>query len=93
MRKIVVTTAHRGVFFGILESEDEEKQICILKEARNCLYWDSATKGFLGLAKHGPIGTQCRIGPAAPALKLFDVTAIVDCTEDAVQKWEASPWS
>lgn len=92
MRKVVVATEHRGVFFGEIESEDDAAKICVLKNARNCLYWHSSTKGFLGLAKHGPLG-ESRVGPAVSTLKLYDVTAIVDCEQAAVEKWEAGPWS
>lgn len=88
-RAVLVTTTHRGVFFGYLKSRNGDS--VTLRAARNCLYWDKATKGFLGLAQQGP-GSGCRIGPAAD-IELFGITAIADVTPDAVDKWEAAPWT
>lgn len=88
-RPVLVTTAHRGVFFGY--TDDTSGDIIKLRAARNCLYWPSEQKGFLGLAAVGPVkGT--RIGPAAD-LELRDITSVAACTPDAVTAWEKAPWS
>ena len=89
MKKVVVTTSHRGVFFGDLESRDSNT--VVLKNARNCAYWSSSTKGFLGLAEKGPQDGS-KVGPSVPRLELFDVTSISDCSESAVEKWENGTW-
>lgn len=47
-RAVLVTTEHRGVFFGYATETDGET--ITLKNARNCVYWSSDVKGFLGLA-------------------------------------------
>lgn len=86
---VLVTTEHRGVFFGIM-NQDDGKTVT-LKNARNCIYWSRDTKGFLGLAATGP-GLDCRIGPSVPSIKLDKVTAIVACTDEAVKRWESEPW-
>lgn len=59
-RPVVVTTAHRGVFFGYA-TKTEGEQIA-LKRARLCIYWSRDVRGFMGLAASGPTST-CRIGP------------------------------
>jgi len=82
---VVVTTSHRGVFYG--EFEKQEAKVVTLKEARNCIYWSSDVNGFVGLAANGPTD-DCRIGPAAPKMELQDVTAVLDCTEKAVKAWK-----
>lgn len=88
-RPVLVTTAHRGVFFGY--TEDTSGAIIKLRAARNCLYWPTEQKGFLGLASTGPVrGT--RIGPAAD-LELRDITSVAACTPEAVIAWEKAPWS
>src|ERR1700722_6625602 len=87
-RAVIVTTQHRGVFFGY--AKDTDGAIIKLRAARNCLYWDKAVKGFLGLASTGPIG-QCRVGPAAN-IELRDITSVIECTADAVSAWESAPW-
>jgi len=88
--KVVVTTAHRGVFFGTLESQ--EANTVVLIEARNCLYWARSAKGFLGLAATGP-NSECRVGPAASRTQLFDVTSMSECSDEAARRWEVAPWS
>ena len=88
--KVVVTTKHRGVFMGEIESRNGSE--IVLKDARVCVYWSRDTKGFVGLAKTGPLSGS-RVSPAAPKLELFDVTSVTHCTPEAVEKWEAEPWS
>lgn len=87
--KVVVTTAHRGVFFGELSSRDEAT--VILKGARNCLYWDSSVRGFIGLSTAGPSG-KSRVGPACDEIELMNVTSISRCSDDAIKCWESAPW-
>lgn len=59
-RAVLVTTVHRGVFFGYATETDGS--IIKLRAARNCIYWDVKIKGFLGLAANGP-SAACRVGP------------------------------
>lgn len=88
-RAVLVTTQHRGVFFGYEESRDGTT--IILRRARNCVRW-SGTRGFLGLAEHGP-NENCRIGPAADRLELLNVTSIAEVSPAAIDKWENAPWA
>lgn len=88
---VLVTTEHRGVFFGYLVGEPKKEQVT-LERARNCLYWSSDVRGFLGLAEIGP-SKDCRVGPAAPKLTLFDITSVIECTPEAVARWESAPWA
>lgn len=88
-RAVMVTTAHRGVFFGY--ATDVAGEIIALKRARLCLYWSADVKGFMGLAANGP-SKSCRIGPPAD-IELRAITAVVSVTPEAVAKWEAMPWS
>lgn len=87
-RAVLVTTAHRGVFFGYAVKTDGET--IALRAARNCLYWSADVKGFLGLASNGPTKT-CRVGPAAD-IELRDITCVAECSPAAVQAWESAPW-
>jgi hypothetical protein len=91
-RFVVVTTAHRGVFAGVVVSWEPEHKRAVLRDARNCLYWSADVKGVVGLVAQGP-SAGCRIGPAAPQIELLDVTAVLDCTAQARARWEAAPWS
>ncbi len=85
---VLVTTAHRGVFFGYAARVDGET--VALKRARLCLYWSADVKGFMGLAATGPT-SGCRIGPAAD-VALRNITAVLTVTPDAVKAWESAPW-
>ena len=87
-RAVVVTTAHRGVFFGY--AHDTDGDTIALKRARLCLYWSRDVKGFMGLAATGPT-SNCRIGPSAD-ITLRNITAVLEVAPDAVTKWEAAPW-
>ena len=88
-RPVLVTTAHKGVFFGY--AKDTSGAIISLRAARNCIYWPTDQKGFLGLASTGPVN-GARIGPAAD-LELRDITSVAVCTPQAVEAWEKAPWS
>lgn len=88
-RPVIVTTQHRGVFFGY--ATDITGEIVALKRARNCVYWSADCKGFIGLATTGPT-SQCRIGPAALSIQLRNITAVLEVTPEAAAAWEAAPW-
>lgn len=86
---VLVTTAHRGVFFGY--AIDTDGATIKLRAARNCVYWPSSNKGFMGLAAEGP-HKGAKVGPAA-SIELRDITAVVECSVEAVAAWEAAPWT
>lgn len=88
-RAVVVTTAHRGVFFGYASKTDGET--IHLKRARLCVYWTADTRGFMGLAAAGP-GPHCRVGPPAD-IELRNITAVVECDPGAIKAWESGPWA
>ena len=92
MKAVLVTTKYKGVFFGYLEGEINGPGKIELKNARNCLYWTSDCKGFIGLATTGPT-SGCRIGPKASEITLYGVTSITPVTDAAVEKWESAPWN
>lgn len=87
-RAVLVTTTHRGVFFGY--AGDTSGATIRLRAARNCVYWTSDVKGFLGLAATGP-SKGCKIGPAAD-IELRDITCVAECSVAATQAWESAPW-
>src|SRR5208283_1005402 len=78
-RAVVVTTAHRGVFFGY--ATDVDGAVINLRAARNCVSWSSDVRGFIGLAATGP-SERCRVGPAAD-IQLRDITSVIQCTPEA----------
>ena len=96
-KPVVVTTDHRGVFFGYVSAEVLQDAQAVmpetltLRDARMCVYWTSDVRGVLGLAATGP-NKRCRISPAVPSLTLSGLTAILDVAEEAAKNWEAAPW-
>lgn len=85
---VLVTTKHRGVFFGYTSDIDGDS--ITLRKARMCVYWSPAMRGVLGLAAVGP-DDNCRVSPAID-LKLNDITSVAKCTPAAVERWETFPW-
>lgn len=88
-RAVLVTTTHRGVFFGYASKTDGAT--IKLRAARNCLHWSSDVRGFMGLAATGPT-KNCRIGPACD-IELRDITSVAECTPQSIAAWEGAPWS
>lgn len=87
-RPVLVTTAHRGVFFGYATKTDGDT--IELKRARLCVYWSADVRGFMGLAAKGPT-TSCKIGPPAD-IELRAITSVTSVTPEATAKWEAAAW-
>lgn len=91
-RAVVVTTEHRGVFFGYVVNDKKSPAEIELSEARMCVYWSVATRGVLGLAAKGP-QKGCRITGAIPKMTAYKVTAVLDCAPEAVTAWESGAWT
>ena len=79
---VIVTTAHRGVFFGYIAENKIAERDLELDNCRNVIYWSAKTGGFLGLAAEGP-ASESRIGKVAQSVLLHDVTSVSRCTEQA----------
>ena len=88
-RAVIVTTEHRGVFFGY--ADDTSGDVIQLRAARNCVYWSRGVRGFMGLAATGP-DKESKVGPAAD-IEVRKITSVIECTSDAIKAWEAAPWS
>jgi hypothetical protein len=91
-RYVVVTTAHRGVFFGVLSgTQSDTDKVFTLTDVQMCVYWSADVRGVLGLAASGP-SKSCRVTPAVPKMVLQDVTSVMDATPEAVKAWQSRPW-
>lgn len=82
---VLITTQHRGVFFGTLLSEANNGKTVELKDARCAIYWGTAG-GFLELAGKGP-NSKSKIGAVAPQVTLHDVTSKSVCSAEAAEAW------
>ena len=83
-RAVVVTTLHKGVFFGY--ATETSGTTIKLRAARLCIYWTADLRGFMGLAVNGP-SKGSRIGPPAN-IEVRDITAVVECSDEAIKQWE-----
>lgn len=89
MKPILISTAHRGVFFGLVPpDQDLNARTMALKSARCAIYWGT-TKGLAELAESGPTA-KSRIGAPADLEAIHDITAVWSVTEKAAEKWLAA---
>lgn len=87
---VVVTTQHRGVFFGYARGDLAQKTL-ILERCRMCVHWSADVRGILGLAAGGPT-RGCRVTRPVKAI-LHDVTAVLEASPEAAKAWEVQPWA
>lgn len=87
MQAILVTTKHRGVFFGLIPADtDLTSTTLALTDARMAIRWGT-TKGVAELAETGPTSGS-KIGAKADLPCLHDITAVWAVTDVARQGWE-----
>lgn len=87
----MVVTTERGVFFGY-GTPDLNAQHVRIANARMIVYWSADVRSVVGLAANGPTN-GCKIGPRAPAIIVRNVTAVIECSDEAAKKFEEAPWS
>ena len=86
---VLVTTAHRGVFAGLIPTtQDRAAKAMPLQAAKMAIYWGTS-KGVMELAYTGPTSTS-KISSPADIPMLHDITALFDITPEAWTKWEAA---
>lgn len=88
-KAILISTQHRGVFFGLVDEEtDLQQRTLSLKNARCAIRW--GTKGGIAeLAEQGP-NASSRIGSPADIEAIHDITAVWNVTDEAREKWLAA---
>lgn len=91
---VLITTdsSKRGVFAGIIDPADSDKETIIAEELRMCVYWSTDMQGVLGLASKGP-SSSCKISPAVKKATLKGVTAVIELSDEALKNWRKEPWS
>jgi len=85
LQAVIVTTEHRGVFFGY--AEDTRGDVIDLVGARMAIYFGT-TKGLQQLAETGP--TNASKISARADVQLRKITAVFKVTDVAVKAWEAA---
>lgn len=86
MKPVLVTTEHRGVFFGYVDNDADLSQTTLaLKKARMAIRWGT-TKGVQQLAAEG-VQPNSKIGATCDIPVLHKVTAVFAVSEQAEQSW------
>lgn len=88
-RAVVVCTNVRGIFFGYAAETDGER--IKLRAARNAYYYKAPGGGILALGARGP-QKGSKIGDRAD-IELTGITAVIECTPEAVEAWEKAEWA
>ena len=82
-RPVIVTTEHRGVFYGW--ATDTSGDRIHLKRARMAIYWGT-TRGLMELCETGPTD-KSRLSARAD-LEVRKITAVFAVTPEAAKAWE-----
>lgn len=91
-KAVVVTTEYRGIFFGYVIDDKKVPEKIVLKNARMCVSFSSTHRGVMGLSSVGP-NDKCKVSFAVPKFTAWKITAVLECSDEAVRGWEAQPWS
>lgn len=84
---VLVTTKHRGVFFGYIDPAFKDNVHLDLETCMCAIYWGT-TRGFQELATTGPT-EKSRVGSAAESCRVRDVTSVTTVSQEAEAAWLA----
>lgn len=87
IRPVIVTTKHRGVFYGHVSTDEVIGDVATLHDARMAIKFGT-TRGLFELADTGPTDAS-HISAVAPVAEIRDITAVLDVTDGARKAWEA----
>lgn len=88
MKTILITTKHRGVFFGRVFNDEpiDGEHIRNVKDCRMAIHFGT-TRGVMQLAETGPTESS-RISAKADMPIIRDVTAVITVTDEAAKAWD-----
>ena len=84
-RPVLVTTTHKGVFFGYVSESTTNKESFNLKQAKMAIYWGT-TKGVMQLANTGPTSLSIISKPAD--IEVRGVNLVMEVTPEAEEVWK-----
>ena len=87
MKNILITTAHRGVFFAQVDEKADltTETLTGLKNCRMAIYWGT-DKGVMQLCETGPTNSS-KISAPADIDVLHKVTGVFSVTDKAAAIW------
>lgn len=74
------------------EYKKKNNEKITLKNARNCIKWESSSMGVFGLAANGP-NEECRVSPQVEEKTVFKITSISKVSNKAAKEWEKGFWA
>jgi small nuclear ribonucleoprotein (snRNP)-like protein len=84
-KSVIVTTEHRGVFYGKLKSYDEDRRAAVLDNALMIIHFGT-TQGLFQLAATGPTASS-RLSAIAPSVRLEKTVSIIGVSAAAEESW------
>ena len=92
-KHVIVTDSHRGVVYGKLVELNRDAKHAVLADARHVYSWarNEKAQGLFGLAVAGP-AEGSRIGPPVTSLEVFDVSKVLDVSDEAVKVFAERGW-
>jgi len=86
MKPVLITTQHRGVFAGLIPSDqDINAKSMPLMAAKMAIYWGTK-HGLMQLCETGPTSAS-KISAVADIAALHDITAVFDISPEAWELW------
>ena len=87
MKNILITTAHRGVWFAQVDDATDltQRTLTNLKRTRMAIYWNTKN-GLQELCSVGP-NEGSKISTESPIEVLHDVTAVFAVSDQAAAVW------
>ena len=88
MKSILITTAHRGVWYAEAPEDMDltPKTLTRLQNCKMAIRW-STTRGLQELCSEGP-NDNSKISLASGIHVLHDVTAVFEVSEEAAKVWK-----
>lgn len=93
-KKVIVTTANYGIYYGKLESTFKGEDTLVLRGARHVHYYAAGpgdAKGTWSLATHGP-AKGSKLSPEMPRILVSRVSCVAECPKDAVKAFANAGW-
>lgn len=90
MKNVLITTAHKGVWFAQVEEGKDltTETLTDLKNCRMAIYWGT-TKGLQELCETGPTKNS-KISAPSDIPVLHKVTAVFSVTDKAAEVWKSN---
>lgn len=80
--KVIITTAHRGVFVGdVADTTLPDSKTVKMENMRCVIYWGTA-RGLWQLCQSGP-SDKTKLSDACPRCQIGDVTGVFELTASA----------